>query len=355
MIEGNVYYYVVTFFTILVLVLVLIAMVITVSLREYRRKNKEVKWLALIDSKITTAVLEYIEEMQAEESLEFDSLLSSKDFRELLLHRLVQAQKKFSGSAESQILELFKDYGLEKEALQKTYSSKDYKISQGINELRSMNVESALIRMQKLAFHKSETVRHEAQLALIHFKGFDGLEFLSDIQWNISKWHRIRLSFELNDVKLTDESKLINWLQNDQPTVVIFSLVLMRRYQTLSLYNHALALLHHSNYEVQCEVVQTLVFLENETTVSTLIQEFPTVDPQVQQTILSEMATLNDVLVIQFLKEQFTSNSNTKLQLQAAKSLMALGEKEFLIGFTQEVSPESIEKKIAYHALDLAL
>lgn len=354
MIEGNVHYYVITFFTILVLVIILIALVVAKSIKEHRRKKKEARWLLMIDQKISSVIIEDPEESETQDSIVLQGLLSNRKFRELFLWRLVQAEKKFAGSAQTQILELFQRYELKNEALRKIESSKDYAITQGVQELRSMNVQSALPLIQKLATHRSTLVRQEAQLALVHFKGFEGLNFLSEINWNISKWHQLRLSLALNEVKMSDPSKIQLWLKSTQPSVVIFSLELMRKYQTLSLYDKALAVLMHSDIEVQIQAVRTLVYLENDSTFTDLINTFPSLPEPVQKTILAAMAVTNEPEIKDFLKFQFTHNPSSALQLEAAKSLERLGERPFLENYVLNPSQDSLHSKLAKHTLDIA-
>ena len=185
----------------------------------------------------------------------FKKWLKNSNFRNLFLEKLVSTEKKFSGGAHQEIKQLFADYNLKQDALKKLKKKKSHLIAGGIQELTSMDYSAALAQISKFLHHPSPQVYHEAQYAMVVFKGFEGLNFLNDFPYIISDWQKLRLLRSINQMP-EDCTEIVNdWLHSSNSSVIIFTLKLVRKFQMLSSYQEVKKLLLHNSIEIRVEAV----------------------------------------------------------------------------------------------------
>ena len=111
---------------ILIMILVLIIGVLIYNYIEYKKLIKKEKWSKIIDEKILDVIVNGHEKTPIEK--EDLPLYESLRFRNLFIQKLVASEKKFSGDAENEIIHLFQNYQLEKDALEKLNQKKNYQI-----------------------------------------------------------------------------------------------------------------------------------------------------------------------------------------------------------------------------------
>ena len=104
-----------------------------------------------------------------------------KTKREFTVNQLIDVKKNLTGKVSDNILHLYEHSGLKKDSLAKFKSNKWYKKVKGINELYMMDQQDMLDSIYNHANSHNEYIRMEAQTAMIHFHGFEGLSFLDFI------------------------------------------------------------------------------------------------------------------------------------------------------------------------------
>ncbi|WP_234110034.1 MULTISPECIES: HEAT repeat domain-containing protein [Chryseobacterium] len=338
-----------TFLGMLLVVLLLIVAVLLYSFSRYRELLHISNWSRIIDKKVSEVIVFGKEENATDGELK--QVSANPSFRELFLEKLVGSEKKFSGTAQEEIKDLFHAYNLEKEAFSKLSQKKAYLIAGGIQELTSMKVEAAVPRITALLSHPSPAVYQEAQYAMVAFKGFEGLRFLDTETHKISDWQQLRLLNSVTAIPENCEQEVNGWLRSSNDSVIIFTLSLLRKFQMLSFYDAVWHLLDHPSTEVRIRAVQTLLSLENDQTMPALAVSFPEQPLEVQLEILRVMEISRDRRSVGFLKQQLLEHPASGIRIQAAEALFTLGHQEYL----NQVScnPESSEEliHIIKHAL----
>ena len=230
-----------TFLGVLTVVFLMIVAVLYFSFNQFRKIIEILKWSAAINDKVLSAIV-YDGNFNGGSDV-LQPFHNNASFRHLFLEKLVDSEKKFSGAANQQINKLFVDYKLEKEAFKKLRQRSPARIAGGIKELSAMRVEKALPEIAGYLTHPSPIVYQEAQYAMIKLQGFDGLQFLDTIPTIISEWQQLLLLRSIKEMPLNSEASVEHWLQSTNDSVVIFTLRLLRKFQTLSLYSAVLDLL----------------------------------------------------------------------------------------------------------------
>jgi len=342
----SVHFLFLVFLGMLSLVLLLIIAVLIYSFYQYRESVHIFKWSEMINKRISEVIV-YGEETYADSN--FSSASANPLFRNLFLQKLAESEKKFSGAAQHKLKDLFQEYGLQKEALKKLNQKKIHLIAGGIQELTAMNVEEALPKISTFLTHPSAQVYQEAQYAMVHFKGFEGLHFLTSFSTKISEWQQLRLLISVTSIPENSNDSIKSWVESSNDSVVIFTLKLLRKFQVLSLYPTVADLLDHPSVEVRIQAVQTLLSLENPSTVAYLMEMYPHQPFEVQKEILKVMRKSKDQCSVDFLKDQLLKDTDSGIKVYAAEALCSMEKQDYLIEISEkETSSEELVQIIKY-------
>ena len=338
-----------TFIGILILVLLLIISVLFYSFKQYRELLHLSNWSRIIDEKILNRIVYGRENRPGDVAL--SQLVHRRSFREYFLEKLVDSERKFSGTAREKIQDLFMDYDLQKEAFNKFHQKKAYLIAGGIQELTAMKVETAIPEIASFLTHQSPQVEQEAQYAMVAFKGFEGLRFLNTASTKISDWQQLRLLLSVTHIPDDGPAEVEGWLRSGNDSVIVFSLNLVRKFQMLSLYDSVWMLLSHASVPVRIHAVQTLLSLEKSDTMPELAIIFGVQPLEVQTEILKVMEISRDQRTVNFLKQQLREHPATIIKIHAAEALHALGHADYLSALKQQRSSSKELTAIIKHAL----
>ncbi|GEJ44427.1 HEAT repeat domain-containing protein [Chryseobacterium sp. ON_d1] len=343
----SVHFLFLVFLGMLSLVLLLIIAVLIYSFYQYRESVQASRWSEVINKRISEVIVYGEEKISADSN--FSEASGSPLFRNLFLQKLAESEKKFSGAAQEKLKDLFREYGLQEEALKKLHQKKIHLIAGGIQELTAMNVEDALPKISTFLSHPSAQVYQEAQYAMVHFKGFEGLHFLNSITSKISEWQQLRLLISITHIPENSGDTIKSWMESSNDSVVIFTLKLLRKFQMLSLYSSVIDLLEHPSSEVRIQAVQTLLSLENPSTIAHLMEVYPDQPTEVQKEILRVIKKSKDQCSTDFLKDQLLNTSDSGVKVCAAEALCALEKQDYLAEISQqETTSEELIQIIKY-------
>lgn len=349
LLTTSVHFLFLVFIVMLSLVLSLIIGVLIYGFFEYKKSVRMAGWLKVINRKISEAIVYEDEDVPADHGFAVFSVNSS--FRNLFLHSLVDSEKKFSGAAKDKIKNLFTQYNLQREAFKKLDHKKPYLIAGGIRELTVMDAREAFPKIASFVSHPSVKVYQEAQYAMVSFKGFEGLGFLNTASVKISEWQQMRLLLSITSIPEHAGSAIGNWLESTNDSVIIFTLKLLRKFQMLSLYPDVVGLLEHPSDEVRVQAVQTLLSLENPSTIQFLTEVYPNQPLEVQLEILRVMKISKDQYCTDLLKRELSENTDPGIKVQAAEALFALGHHPYLSQLAQDESSSDELIQIVKYAL----
>ncbi|MEJ5048976.1 HEAT repeat domain-containing protein [Chryseobacterium culicis] len=343
----SVHFLFLVFLGMLSLVLLLIIAVLIYSFYQYRESLQAFRWSEVINKKISEVIVYGEEEIPVNSN--FSAASGSASFRNLFLQKLAESEKKFSGAAQNKLKDLFQEYSLQEEALKKLTQKKEHIIAGGIQELTAMQVEEALPKISTFLTHPSAQVYQEAQYAMVNFKGFEGLHFLNSISSKISEWQQLRLLISITNIPENSGESIKIWMESSNDSVVIFTLKLLRKFQVLSLYSTVTDLLDHPSVDIRVQAVQTLLSLENSSTISDLMEVYLHQPIEVQKEILKVMKKSKDQCCTDFLKDQLLNTPDSGIKVHAAEALCALEKQEYLTELSQkENSSEELIQIIKY-------
>lgn len=334
---------------VLFLVLMMIVFVLIYSFNKYRLLQHRSNWTGIIQGKITEAIVDGADNVQADES--FVKHLREPAFRRLFLNHLVATERKFSGNAQVEVFKLFKVYNLEDEAWKKVQQKQPYLIAGGIQELTAMKVQHAVPKISTFLNHTNRQVYQEAQYALVSFNDFEGLFFLDKLEHPLSDWQQFRLLRSISELPDGYDAKVIEWLNSQNESVVVFALRLLGQFQLLGQHDKILFLLAHTSITVRCQAVRTLQQLENSDTLNQLILTYDEQPIEVQLEILNATKLSGNRSVQYFLQQQLSDHLDVSVKIKAAEVLMALGYVDYLRGLVASTEMSDEISSIVKHAL----
>ena len=248
----------------------------------------------------------------------FQKHFRDKTKREFTVNQLIDIKKNLSGKIAENINHLYEHLGFRRDSLVKFQSNIWHRRAKGIHELYMMDQKNMLPVLYKYTNSNNQYVRMEAQAALIHFSGFEGLSFLDNIDHPISEWEQLKILEQLKLIDFTEMKNLGRWLRSQNFSVVLLALKLAEVYQEFQVHDDVAECLQHKDEKVRSQAIITLSRIANEYTSSILVQYYSNETLANRQQILKclmNMASDNekDFLVTHLHDE------NDSLKLAAAR------------------------------------
>jgi hypothetical protein len=248
----------------------------------------------------------------------FQKHFRDKTKREFTVNQLIDIKKNLSGKIAENVIHLYEHLGFKQDSLVKFESNIWHRKVKGIHELYMMDQKNMIPLIYKYTNSDNQYVRMEAQAALIHFSGFEGLNFLDIADHPISEWEQLKILEQLKLVDFTEMKNLAKWLKSPNFSVVLFALKLADVYQEFHVHDDVSECLQHKDERVRAQAVVTLSRIANEYTSSILVQHYSNETFTNRQQILNCLMNIasdneKDFLVIQLRDE------NNSLKLAAAK------------------------------------
>jgi len=225
----------------------------------------------------------------------FFRMLSDPKARQVAIDELIKCKKNFSGAVADNIVALYNNLGLREDSLLKMKNKRKWYLqARGIQELYLMDQKDLLTKIYRETNSKHEFVRSEAQIAVIHLTGFNGLRFLDVITYPLTLWQQIKLleQLKLFGKKEDLSDRIPKWLLSKNETVIVFALRLAAEYQQFAVKDKIVGCLVHPSKIVRTQAIKTLITLSDENTASMLMGYFSKEDFENQVYILNHMVDI---------------------------------------------------------------
>lgn len=248
--------------------------------------------------------------------------LQKEVFREWFIGELVRARKNLSGDATERIKLLYEQFELFKLSFHKVKAlSWNVKV-QGIQELYIMDQRQYLDAIVSFIDHDDANVRVEAQIAMVHFQGFQGLKFLDTVKTPITYWNRIRLLGKIATVPFQEIQGINGWLASDNVSVILFALRLACIYHVFSSHDSVVNCLQHLNEEVRLEALRTLEAIYDDSTSAQLMDFFGCCDLKLRIATLQTFEKIGSESNLTFLKEIW-NESDPRIKMAASRAIIS--------------------------------
>lgn len=304
------------------LIFFFIALIFIYLARKKRTAKIEKSIKKSIELWISRILLEEVDAETGEENvhipLKFQHHFKNKTKRRFTVNQLIVIKKNLTGDIIDNITHFYEHAGFKKDSLKKFKSNIWYKKVRGIHELYMMDQKDMIDAIYKLTNSRNEYVRMEAQTAMIHFEGFDGLKFLEDVTHPITEWEQLKLLEQLKTLDFVEMNDLPKWLNSSNASVVLFALKLVDVYQQYQVHDEVVKCLDHENEKVRMQAVTTLGRIAEERTAAILAEHYTKEHFRNKQNILNCLLNIASDSETGFLVEQLNDENNS-VKLSAAR------------------------------------
>ena len=187
--------------------------------------------------------------------------LTKKRYAQIITDELLFLYNSFTGESKKNLKDLYIKAGFIDYSEKKVKSNKWEIQARGIREVAQMKDERVIGFLKTLTNHKNQLVKENAQLSLVKINGFDGLNFLNDVNTPISDWQQVNLLGALKEHGNQQIPDFTSWLSSSEKTVILFAIRLMNHYKQIEGSNKLLTFLNYRDKKLKTESIRTLVNL----------------------------------------------------------------------------------------------
>lgn len=331
---------------------VTLAVVALIYYRLYAKKR-----LHFGHAKITEQLNDWISEALTEETTvnvtmqPWLALYFAKEaHRQYVTDSLINVKKSLKGAASNSIVEIYLKLGLKKDSLARMRSLAWQKKARGIYELYMMGQQDMAADIERNTNSWFESVRAEAQTAIIGFKGFAGLEFLSRLTQPLNDWQQLKLLEQLHKLNVEEMPGLPGWLASPNIQVQIFALKIADIYNQFQVHDQVAELLSSESEQLRGQAIKTLGRIGNEETTGILKDQYRQETNVNKKLILRQIGVAGSELDRYFLLDRMNEEDDG-LKLEAMRAMAqcdAEGWEELQSEVVKDAILHSIAKQVIY-------
>jgi HEAT repeat protein len=165
----------------------------------------------------------------------------------------------------------------------------------------------------------------EAQIALVRLSDDNPFEFLSHLRTSFSLWEQITLHDLILQHNITPPS-FQKWLTSPNPSVVMFSLRMIREFKQIESEDKVRETLLHNDPSVRQLAVQVAGDLQMRSTYDTMKHMYKNQEYNICLEIIRAIGKMPDILMMGFLKLVLDKEDDVQLQIEATKAIENIGE-----------------------------
>lgn len=306
------------------LLLSVVVFMLVYLIMDRRKKLRHTGWKKIAEQTIMSAIFHEEPDQPIGIPDEAAALTQNHQFRDLLTEEILAANKDLAGSAAENLRLLYNQLNLDKESQEKLGSLKWHIKARGIQELAAMHRKDRVGRIYRNTNNRNEFIRMEAQLAIVHLYGHEGLRFLDVVSEPITEWQQIKLLSQLPAGTDDDLAGMSRWLNSPNHSVIAFALKLASTHRRFDLHDTVAACLQHPNPQIRILALRCLEHIANETTPQFIIKEYSGNGLHYRTAALEVLAAIASPDEIPFL-ETTLDEEDHNIKLLAARILARLG------------------------------
>ena len=290
---------------------------------------------------------------------EIDKISKYEFNRGILINQMHELSKSMSMTisvgqnkeARTQLRDLYYQMHLDQDSIRKLYSPKWHIQIKGFREMAFMNVTEAINKIIQALKSKNDTLRIEAQLALVRLSEDDPFGFLDHLTHPFTLWEQLNVYelIVLHDLPVPEFSR---WIPSTNKSVVIFALRMIQVFKQQHAASHVIDCLHHPDVDVRHTAIIVSGEIQLRECLPHLKQMYKNEGYKNCLAIVLAMSKMPDEMMLSFLKMVLDKEDDVQLQIESAKAISKMGE----VGFSALVKLMKSEYKnyqiIIRHVLD---
>jgi hypothetical protein len=296
---------------------------LVIILLNRNRMEKEAKLRQYLLESYQSLIIDYLFGNAGTE--EFRRIASDDYRRQVLIDQMIDVSVNLKGSSEQKLMKLYNELELDRDSVARARSRRWHKRIKGFRELAFMGITEGNDEMLKSLNSRNEILRMEAQIALVRLSDKDHFEFLSQMKRPFSLWEQITL----HDLIIQHEipvPQFQRWLSSTNPTVVMFSLRMIREFKQMDAEPEIRKSLLHRDPRVSNLAVEVAGDLGMKTTLDTMKRMYKYQEYNNCLEIVRSMGKMPELSMLGFLKLVLDKEDDVQLQIEAVKAIENMGE-----------------------------
>jgi len=298
-------------------------LLLLVILLNRRRMEKEAKLRQYLLEQYQSLIIDYLFGSSGPEP--FRKIASDNYRRQVLIDQMIDVSVNLKGDSREKLTKLYNELELVTDSLARARSRRWHKRIKGFRELAFMGIREGNDEMYKSLNSRNEILRMEAQIALVRLSENDPFGFLSQMKRPFSLWEQITL----HDLILQHELPVPDfqrWLSSENPTVVMFSLRMIREFRQMEAEAEMRKVLLHRDPRVSRLAVEVAGDLGMKSTLETMKRMYKFQEYNNCLEIVKSMGKMPETAMLGFLKLVLDKEDDVQLQIEAVKAIENMGE-----------------------------
>lgn len=295
----------------------MIILLIVILLNRKRMENEEQLHQYLLE-KYQGLIIDYLFGNAIPD--DFRKIASDNYRRQVLIDQMIDVSVNLKGEEANKLVGLYKHLDLDRDSIRRAKDYRWHKKIKGFRELAFMNIKEANDTIYKALNSSNELLRMEAQIALVRLGDSNPFEFLTHLNRPFSLWEQITLHDLIIQQNIAVPA-FNYWLTSGNPTVVMFSLRMIREFKQNEAEDDVRKVFAHNNQEVRKLAVEVAGDMQMRSTLETMKHMYKNQEYSVCLEIIRSMGKMPDVSMIGFLKLVLDKEDDVQLQIEAVKAI----------------------------------
>ncbi len=253
--------------------------------------------------------------------IEIRELLKDDFNRKVISEVLLDLRKDVSGDTQKRLFKLYQDLGLHTDDFGRLKSWRWQIVSKAILNLTQMQVAEAYSFTTKFINDKRDTIRKQAEIAIVTLKPEGVNYFLDTTKFKISEWQQLKL---MDVLRMDDDyqpPRFKAWLTSTNRHVVLFALRLIKFYNQNDADASLIELVKHKNNQIKEAAISCIKEFYIVEAIPTIKLVFWKSSTDVKISILNAIGALGSESDIEFLRLIEKKERNFSVRSKAHSSI----------------------------------
>ncbi len=270
--------------------------------------------------------------------------IRSKRRKQILIDEILNIYANLKGDTAIKLKDLYLQLKLDKVSIRNIDNRSWIKKIRAFHEITQMDLKEAQRKIEKYVNSSNDTVRIEAQIAMVRLNEKDPFSFLDNLREIFTQWEQMNVHalIKLYGINLPSFSR---WFESINDTVIVFAVRMANTFQQTDDYQKILDLVTHNNEKVRYYAIKAIGALGISDGIDELIKGYEEETYNNKIEILKVLQNVPDETEIEFLIHR-TYEEDFNIQIEALSALYNIGRKgqNIIIGMENERDEEFKQK-----------
>jgi hypothetical protein len=247
-------------FTYVSIILFFTIFILRVRKNKFEERVKKLK--SLLDSILMNAAFastqEELDEIIFRAQPKFLLNIRNPSLAYVINKEIINMHRSLTGQSRDNLSQLFKRTCLLQYTLRNLRNPNWHIKANAVRNISEISTDTPIPKLEKYAVHRNMYLQEEAQIAMVNIKGFEGLEFLNELENALSDWQQINILDILKALDKDNAPDFGHWLTHKEDSVKLFAIRLISYFQQAYNGEKLKLFVNHENSILRKEAISAL-------------------------------------------------------------------------------------------------